>query len=83
MAGVEIRRPLIAFAVHLRFEIVEQDDVVAGVAEGVGQVRADETRPTGDQDAFAQDVASFPVLARKRSSSSSGTRYPSLVPPGR
>ena len=76
VAGLQIAGRRTGVAVHLWFEIVEENDLVAGVGQRVGQVGADEAGPTGDQDAFAHYGASLLELARsrKRSSSSSGTR---------
>jgi hypothetical protein len=58
VVSLEIRGPRVllfswALAVNLRFEIVEEDHLVAGARQRVREVRADKTGSTGYQDAFA------------------------------
>ena len=50
---IEIRGSLAAVTVNLWLEIVEQNDFMASLHQGVGEVRADEPSPAGDQDALA------------------------------
>ena len=58
-----------AGAVNLRREIVERAHAVAAREQLVGEVRADEARPAGDEDgasASSGDAVSFWVASTKR-----------------
>ena len=66
MRRIEIGRSRSGLAVDLRFEVVEERDVVPARGQGIGQVRADEAGAAGDQDAFGHRSAVYRLFNPKK-----------------